>query len=343
VSRGARCLITALVLAQGADARAQERPRIVVLDDGGQAVLAERIRAELNTMGFDAAVATLPRGEETLARLVALTREQGAVAAIRVVMAADGAEALLFDRTTGKRLARSIPGGSGQEARLALLAVELLRASLLELGLPEAPPGDVAASPALLKAARVPPRTPPAARPAAPEPARPIVAVEAGVGALASRGGLPSIAALAISASALAGPALRIGLLAVVPVGAMTTRAPEGSSETRVAIAGVEIRRQTLGHGWHTAVGGGAALSVFTTEGRGAAPLYRDSNATRLSGGPYLRAGVDYDVTTRFALRVDAAAGAQLRPFALDYAGREVARWGQPWLAGWAAAEVRFR
>jgi hypothetical protein len=164
-------LAAAVLLAPGGAARALERPRIVVLDDADQTLLAERIRAELMTMGFDAAIATLPARDDTLARLSALTRERDAVAAIRVVIdaSADGADAMLYERATGKKLQRHITGEVDQPARLALLAVELLRASLLELALPDAPRGDVAASPALLQAARVPPPEP---------PPRPFVALE---------------------------------------------------------------------------------------------------------------------------------------------------------------------
>ncbi len=328
-------LAAALLLAPGGAARALERPRIVVLDDAGQTRLAERIRAELLTMGFDAAVATLPAGDDTLARLTALTRERDAVAAIRVVIdvSADGADAMLFDRATGKKLQRHIVGEVDQPARLALLAVELLRASLLELALPDAPRGDVAASPALLQAARVPP---PAPRP------RPFVALEVGPGVLASRGGLPPNLALALSASMMAGAALRVGLFALVPLTAMTTRGAEGSSATNVTIVGAELRRQTLGRGWHTALGGGGALAILTTDGRGAAPLYQDSSATRLSGGPFLRGSFGYDLSQTFALRLGASVGALLRPFVLDFADRAVARWGVPWLAAWSAIELRL-
>ena len=339
----ATLLAAALVLTSGA-ARALERPRIVVLDDAGQTLLVERIRAELMTMGFDAAVATLPAHDDTLARLTALARERAAVAVIRVVIdaGAGGADAMLFDRATGKRLQRHIAGDVDQPARLALLAVELLRASLLELALPDAPRGDVAASPALLEAARVPPPAPPAAPAAPPEPPRPFVVLEVGPGALASRGGLPPNLALALSASVPARVALRLGLFALVPLTAMTTRAAEGSSATKVTIVGAEIRRQTLGRGWHAALGGGGALAVFMTDGRGAAPLYQDSSAIRLSGGPFLRASFGYDLSQTFALRLGASAGALLRPFALDFADRAVARWGLPWLAAWTAIELRL-
>jgi hypothetical protein len=342
MNAGTPILAAAIVLALNGGARGDERPRIVVLDDSGQPVLTERIRAELTTMGFDAAVVTLPASDNTLTGLRALTRERASVAAIRVVLDADGAEAMLFDRATGKRLQRHIEGGVEQEARLALLAVELLRASLLELALPDAPRGDLAASAALLEAARVPPRASPTVPLAAHDPAPPIVGIEVGLGALASRGGMPSNLALALSASALLGTALHVGLFALVPMNAMTIRATEGSSTTNITIVGGELRHQTLGRGWHAAIGGGAALSVFTTEGRGEAPLYRDSSATRFSGGPFLRASIGYALTRTFALRVGATAGALLRPFALEFADREVARWGVPWLSAWAATEVRL-
>src|SRR5262245_34947819 len=131
-------------------------------------------------MGFDATLATLPPSDDALAQLETLTREHAAVAAIRVVADADGAEVLLFDRATDKLLQRHVVGQADQVARLALRAVELLRASLLELALPDAPRGDVEASAALLETARVPPRASPAGPVAVPEAAPPLAGVDVG-------------------------------------------------------------------------------------------------------------------------------------------------------------------
>ncbi len=77
-----------------------------------------------------------------------------------------GVEIWIADRVTGKTVLREMADDGGtpdRDAALALRAVELLRASLLEVGLPAPPPGEVPATPEIREKLRVrAPDTPPA-------------------------------------------------------------------------------------------------------------------------------------------------------------------------------------
>ncbi len=332
-SRALQVVAVVLTIAFGGSIRAEERPRVVVLDDG-QASLAERMRAELVTMGFDAVKVSLPPGSGSFAQLDAITREHQAVAAIRLVTEGESAQALLFDRTTGKTVSRRLDGGADQAA-LGLRSVELLRASLLELALPDAPRGDIAPSPQLLGAAGVP-------KPSPALPRRPVAAVEVGLGALGSTGGLPIAPALSVSISALATRVLRVGAFGLIPLNAMKHDATEGHSDTRVLLLGSDLRYELQRRSWLAQFGAGVSLTILSTEGRGSGGLYAANSATRASAGTYLRVGVGYELTRGFAVRLDAAGGMLAHPFAIDYAGREAARWGSLWLAGWLTMESRI-
>jgi hypothetical protein len=156
-----------------------------------------RLRGELVAAGFDADVIELPLGADvraSLERLAPPTPSGGSASALVAVVASPDpgtAELWVIDRVTGKTVVRRVSAPAADPARaaevLAVRAVELLRASFLELAI--APP---AAEPA-------------AAHPAAPEaPVAPAVerwatapleerdwtwAIEAGGGTAAAVGG----------------------------------------------------------------------------------------------------------------------------------------------------------
>lgn len=128
-------------------ARAAEPTRVTLIDDPADTSILPRLRAELSGLGLD--VRTVPKREdEQLPRdLIAAARDSGAVAAFRIVLAGlhDGAhegkhddvhaDVWIADRVTGKVVLREmLPRGAQVDGRVvALRAVELLRASLMEL------------------------------------------------------------------------------------------------------------------------------------------------------------------------------------------------------------------
>lgn len=94
-----------------------------------------RLEAELRANGFDVRVETVDPGETRRALEDAITRHQAAAAiTIRQASASgDRPEVWVRDRLTGKLVVREDDGPAGAPQLIAIHAVELLRASLIEL------------------------------------------------------------------------------------------------------------------------------------------------------------------------------------------------------------------
>jgi hypothetical protein len=128
--------------------------RVAIVNDAAEnPALAEaliRIRGELAAEGFDVVLWERAQGEAPLT-LAAVAERADALAAIGLTYDADEGEVVLrvVDRLTSKTLVRRAPlagdNGSGAAEVLAVRAVDLLRASLLELlTTPRAVPATVA-------------------------------------------------------------------------------------------------------------------------------------------------------------------------------------------------------
>lgn len=325
------CWLALVSLSESARAETEQaepdtRPRVVVLLEVGAQNLATRIQSELATMGFDASV----EAEDTeRAELSAVAHRAQAVVAARVQVQVDAVRLWLFDRTTEKTLMREIVPESPEGAGLSLHIVELLRASLLELSLPEAPRGDVEASPSLLEAARVPPSPAPVPAPA-PAPSNPFLTLEFGPAVVAAAGGLRPFAGLELGAGTYLSRRLRIGAFGIVPLGSMHHEADEGSSETQVALFGLEACFVSLPAALRPFACVGPVLALLQTRGDTQASDFDASSDTArgFGGVGSVGAGVALGYGLRLSPELDV--GVLQRYFAVDYASREVARWG-PW------------
>jgi hypothetical protein len=134
-----------------------ERPRVVLIEDPGETTILPRLRADLLDLGLDVVTVARSEGEQLPRDLVVAARDRQAVAAFRIVVEADRADVWIADRVTGKVVLRELlPRGRHIDGRVvALRAVELLRASLLEVdaGKPpsaEVPPPTLTETPGLL-------------------------------------------------------------------------------------------------------------------------------------------------------------------------------------------------
>jgi hypothetical protein len=111
-----------------------------------------RLQAELTVEGFDAQVTDVDLGQDVRASLEKVAPTMAATAVVAVVAAADPASAELWvvDRVTGKTVVRRVPADP-KAARIAevlsVRAVELLRASFLELAITSRPAPDVVEAP----------------------------------------------------------------------------------------------------------------------------------------------------------------------------------------------------
>ena len=157
-------------------AHGQGVPALVVLvasDPASQA--ARRLSKELQGIGIDVLVLkATPENSSGRESLERSARSVGAIAAVRLVASGGGTEVWVADRITGKTVIRELMGPTGADAEpddVAVGAVELLRASLMELHSPNPPRGEAEAPQVVRDLAVIKPNEPVAAVPKA-RPAR---------------------------------------------------------------------------------------------------------------------------------------------------------------------------
>ena len=333
----------------------EARPRVAVVIDGASADLAGRIQSELSAMGFDASVET---GGVEPAELAEVASRADAVAAATLQAEAGRVRLWLFDRTTQKTLMREIAPQSVENAGLALHIVELLRASLLELNLPDAPRGDVEASPSLLETARLPapaapppasaapPPAPAALPPVAPPPAAPppvptqptprapasspFLMLELGPAVVAGAGGLRPFAALEFGIATFLARRLRLGAFGLVPLGSMHHEGDEGSSETKVALVGADACFVSLPGTLRPFACAGPVFAWLETRGRAESAAFEASSGSAYGFGGSGSGGAALALSHQLWLSGELSVGVLPRYPAVDYAGDEVVRWG-PW------------
>lgn len=152
-------MVSALSIVLWASPLRAEPTRIVLVTDQAGASIIPLLRAELRSVGVD--VVEVPKGEEEVlpGDLSAAARSLHAVAAFRVLVSSRKVEVWVADRVTGKVVLRETfaegEGSKVEERVVVVQAMELLRASLMELDAPHPPRGEVPAPPALVTAAGV--------------------------------------------------------------------------------------------------------------------------------------------------------------------------------------------
>jgi hypothetical protein len=156
----ALCILFAAPLATAQDGATL----VAIVTSDPNASLTRRLRAELVGLGVDVIVIKPPaEGTETREPLERAARSVGAIAAIRLIPTGDDVEVWVTDRATGKAVVRKLAvtpgGGATSDAQVAIGAVELFRASLMELHTSEPPHGDAPITPRARELAL--PMTPP--------------------------------------------------------------------------------------------------------------------------------------------------------------------------------------
>jgi hypothetical protein len=153
--RSAAVLVAAAVAALSAEAAAAPPPAppkvILLRPPSVPAAVSEalvRLQAELTVEGFDAQVSDADLGADVRASLEKMAPTMAATAVVAVVEGADPASAELWvvDRMTGKTVVRRVhadPNAARIAEVLSVRAVELLRASFLELAITSRPAPDV--------------------------------------------------------------------------------------------------------------------------------------------------------------------------------------------------------
>ncbi|MBN2344333.1 MAG: hypothetical protein JXX29_03180 [Deltaproteobacteria bacterium] len=132
--------IVAILIFQSPTSQAANK--VVVVRETGHKMY-EPLARELNASGFNAHIIDAPDDMD----LEQVARRENASAAIRLNLKGKQVEVWVADRITGKIVARTVrlePGGEPEDSIVVLAAVELLRASLMEIYAVKKPPGEVA-------------------------------------------------------------------------------------------------------------------------------------------------------------------------------------------------------
>jgi hypothetical protein len=298
---------------------------VVVVTAEPSGSLARRVRAELQGLGVDVLVLK-PPGEDSPARapLEQAARNVGAVAAVRLVVSGEGKiEVWVADRVTGKAVVRELdaPAGGASDAVVATGAVELLRASLMELHSPEPPHGDVPVTPKIESLALAP----------APVPWTPRLGLDVGAGAeLGVRGLGPSAeAAVGIWVQLAAPFGLRaLGRATLSPAHVTNT---SGSVDVRSQLVGLVGTYDLAGPSatWIPSVEAGVAAVHVATDGT-ANPPFVSATAGHWFTAPLAGASLACSLARGLRLRAEALGAWALPEARVQTPAGEAGRWGAP-------------
>ena len=319
--RGAASWLVALAFALVAiSGHAEQRPRVAVVLEGDiDERVQRRLRAELDSLGFDV-VERLPGATTDPQSLETIAREEQAFAAMRIGPSRGGVELWIVDRVTGKTVLREISLAREQplDEVIALQAVELLRASLLELSLRGSTRGEVKAPPAVRRLALTPSDD---------------ERVALGFGAalvLSPNEATPTVHAVP-SARLVLTRSLGVHAFALLPTFPYSIEASEGAADVSITMAalGVDASLGPTAASWRVRAGVSAALIQLRVVGV-ADPPFGATSETLWLGAPLARLDLFYHLLPAFRVGSQLNFGVALPRAVITFAGREVASWGQP-------------
>jgi hypothetical protein len=289
-----------------------------------------RVRAELESLGFQTVVVGEEDGPASRASLEGAARRAHAIAAIRGVPADGGVDVWIADRVTGKTVLRHVesePGSVDREAALAIRAVELLRASMLETSLPTRVPGEVPAAREIRERLQVP---------ALARSAPPDVRVAVGLASVAwSPGGFGTASSFGIDVGVM--PSEHVGIFAT---GAASLTSPEvrngtlGSATLSFVLAGGGARfiftpREST---WEPFADAGVAAVLLRSQATSASAGLVAGVATGLAAAPFTRVGLVFAATRSVRIRADLLVGIIGQGVSVQIGGKPAASWGLPFL-----------
>jgi hypothetical protein len=335
----------ALVLASGL-AAAQSAPSLVVVVAADPASpTARRLSTDLQGIGLDVLVLRATpensSGHESLERAA---RSVGAIAAVRLVPSGTGTEVWVADRVTGKTVIRQLVQPSNAEAEpedVALGAVELLRASLMELHAPSLPHGEVEVTPQVRKLALPGPAPLPASAPPPPPAPLPRFALMVGPGIdFGVRDISPSLQGYWALGVRIAGP-MGARAFASLPIVPGDTTIAEGRVEVTTNIVGLGAFYEpgSTDQTFIPSVGLGAAAARIETIGQASAPFLSAADAGWTAGG-YVQASAIAAVTSGVRLRLDLTGIVAVDGPDIVANARSLGRWGAPALLVSLGVEV---
>ena len=302
-------------------ARRDDATRVAVVGDA-DAPLTARLVAELRFLGFTPEVLTAIATPDPAA-LVELARDHGVAAAIAVDTTGGRVQVWIFDRMTGKLVARAFAQtepGADAPRELAVRSVELLRASLLELEHGPTPAAEIDATPVARRTLR---------------PAGPRLGVGAAIAVGGAPGGLPVAAHLRAFVRYMPHPHIGVVLAGTAPLHAMRIQATEGTARIHAGWLGVGprvgLRRPdaTFVPDLSAVIG-----PVFVGMEGLAAAGHVGTRALVVDAIVESAAGLEIALSPRVRLRLEAVAGVCTRTVRVIFSGRPVARWCRPHALG---------
>lgn len=294
------------------------RVGVLVYPDGP---LRAMLRGELQFLGFASESVEVETALPTAA-VERIGTSHDWVASIYVDMTEAQVVVAVVDRMTGKSLTRRLRTEDSSDVRVvAVKAVELLRASLLELQQTPLP-----------VEREVDP--PPQARAASSPPPNPRVGVFLGAVAAAAPGGLGVSWHLRGAISAF--PFARVGftLSGTAPLVATRVTDEEGSADIRIGWVLVGPRFDLVRRGVvHPVLGFGIGPAILSMQGTASAP-YASGRDYVVTGLAEFNPAVEFVVAPRVRLRLGGAIGSCFTRPEVIFVERSVASWCLPYGLG---------
>ncbi len=313
--------------------KASEPATIVLVANHADATIIPLLHAELSNLGLN--VLVVDRGDHELSpsELTEAARRNHAFAAFRILVAQGRVEVWLADRVTGKVLLREVlrtqsPQSETSESTVVARAVELLRASLLELDVGERPEGEVA-PPASLPSALAPP-TPHATLSSELAPSRFAINTSFVFLGASLRAGLspglgvaprwqltPNFAIVGRFAAPIAGPEY-------------STEAGHAQLTPRLATASLRWSSNSFSGRFRGAIESGVGM-LWTRTVTGAAPGYSADIvvANDVDPVPFVGGELSYKANRDIALAIGLLGGPGLRPTKYMFDDQVIGRYGR--------------
>ncbi len=313
---------------------AGERETVVLVAPTGD-VFETRMRAELESMGFDVVVQGQlqgePKGVLAVARIVA-----GPPRRIEVVVVSTDESLRVPSRT-----AIIDASAADDESVVSVRAAEQLRAFFQPLRPPTPPPPPpekpTPSPPVRLDAIPLSPASPPPLQILADAP-RPRTArhetwlLSLGVGPAFDVGGVG--VDLALSGRLRLGDWIAVGAFVVAPLTATTVEGTGGTADARTGALGADLALALDLAGGDVlvmpSIGFGGA--VLTTTGNASSPYSADSDSA-VSAMPFGRLEIAPRIAGPVRLSAQGLVGVAVPTVAVRFAEKEVATWGAPWAA----------
>ena len=323
--------IAAAVVITASPARA-EPTRILVIPNEETKGIGARLSAELRTLGFEVVVADRPMAETGRETLEDAAREVQAVAALFFRASRAGVEVWVMDRVTQKTVLREVVvPKSGDDALVAVRAVELLRASLLEVEAPAFVPGEAAPTPATLALVSRPP------------PRAPSTAFEIGPAFSLSPGGVTAAPHFVASLRWHAASRFDLGVTTIAPIIPAVVDGPEGRSTVTLTssclVGDLLLLPRDATYGARAGLGVGL---LWTHLEGSSSPGFRGRGEDVFTSLWLVHAGVSRALGTSVRLWLDATLAITAPRLVVRFAGRDVAEWGRPAVLGAAGLELPF-